>query len=175
MEEGNIFNRLLWVTPQGVEDWYDKRHLFRLGREDAHFIRGSRRAIFRLGPFRFLPQICYDLRFPVFSRNRDDYDVMIYAANWPAPRQPVWDSLTRARAIENQAYLLGINRVGVDGEGIGHLGGTCVFDPKGNILEKLGTSEGILQVTLELSQVREFREKFPVWKDADPFILDNVD
>jgi omega-amidase len=174
-DSGAIHNRLCWVTPEGVEGWYDKRHLFRLGREDEFFIPGNRRTIFRLGAFRFMPQICYDLRFPVFCRNRDDYDVLIYAANWPAPRQGVWESLTRARAIENQSYLLGINRVGLDGEGVDHVGGTCVFDPKGNPLEILDGREGILHATLELHQVSEFRKKFPVWRDADRFSLEGID
>jgi predicted amidohydrolase len=173
-EGGRIFNRLFWIGPEGIEGTYDKRHLFRMGREDEHFVPGNSRPVFELEGFRFLPQICYDLRFPVFCRNRDDYDVLFYVANWPAPRQLVWESLTRARAIENQAYVLGVNRVGMDGVGVDHLGGTCAFDPMGNTLQIMGDREGIITVTLMLEKVREFRQKFPVWKDADRFSLDGI-
>lgn len=171
-EEGRIYNRLYWISPEGIEGYYDKRHLFRMGREDENFTPGEARRVFRLGPFRFLPQVCYDLRFPVFSRNRGDYDILFYVANWPAHRQPVWDILTRARAMENQAYVLGINRVGTDGEGVAHLGGTCLIDPAGNEICRMGDMPGIQTFTLDLKTVREFREKFPAWKDADQFTID---
>jgi predicted amidohydrolase len=164
-----IFNRLYWVSPKGVEGHYDKRHLFRLGREDEHFIPGNQRKIFKLGEFRILTQICYDLRFPVFARNRDDYDVLLNVANWPAQRQQVWDVLTRARAIENQCYFLGITRAGTDGLGTVHTGGTCAIDPMGSIMQKLDKHPGILNCTLDLGKLRDYREKFPVWKDADRF------
>lgn len=170
-KNGKIFNRLYWISPDGIDGHYDKRHLFRMGREDHYFEPGKERKVFTLGDFRFLPQICYDLRFPVFARNRNDYDVVCYVANWPAPRQPVWETLLRARAIENQAYVVGVSRVGKDGEGVDHLGGSCVFDPMGNIMGRLGTEEGRLDITIDLNKIREFREKFPVWKDADNFYL----
>ena len=166
-----IYNRLYWVSPQGVEGYYDKRHLFRLGREDRHFVPGTSRKVFTLGAFRILPQICYDLRFPVFSRNQGDYDVLLNVANWPAPRQQVWNVLTRARAIENQCYFLGVNRAGVDGLGTVHTGGTCAIDPMGSHMQKLDKPPGLLSCTLDLNKLREFRENFPVWKDADPFTL----
>jgi predicted amidohydrolase len=171
-ERQRIFNRLYWVSPQGVEGYYDKRHLFRLGREDEHFVPGEARKVFTLGDFRILPQICYDLRFPVFARNQGDYDVLLNVANWPAPRQQVWDVLTRARAIENQCYFLGINRAGIDGLGTVHTGGTCAIDPMGSIMQKLDKQAGILTCTLDLNKLRNYREKFPVWKDADRFELD---
>ena len=174
-DQNRIFNRLLWVGPEGIEGTYDKRHLFRMGREDQHFVAGDKRPIFRLGAFRFLPQICYDLRFPVFSRNRGDYDVLFYVANWPAPRQMVWESLTRARAIENQAYVLAVSRVGVDGVGVDHVGGTCAYDPMGNPIEIMGDQEGILTATLDLDKLNQFREKFPAWKDADRFTIEDLD
>ncbi len=118
LKEGSrIFNRLYWITPEGIGGHYDKRHLFRMGREDEHFTPGESRVIMNLGDFRFLPQICYDLRFPVFARNRNDYDILFYVANWPAPRHLVWETLLRARAIENQAYVIGVSRSGRDGEG----------------------------------------------------------
>ncbi len=172
---GGIYNRLLWITPGGVEGTYDKRHLFRMGREDHYFVPGKKRPVFRLGAFRFLPQICYDLRFPVFSRNQGDYDVLFYVANWPAPRQLVWESLTRARAIENQAYVLAVSRVGVDGEGVDHVGGSCAYDPLGQPLQILDNREGILTATLDLDLLNDFRKKFPVWMDADKFKLEELE
>ena len=171
-DKGQIYNRLFWISPEGVKGSYDKRHLFRMGREDENFAPGESREIFNLGSFRFLPQICYDLRFPVFSRNRGDYDVLYYVANWPAPRQVVWESLTRARAIENQAYVLGINRVGDDGLDVGHLGGTCAIDPLGNVIQWMDQLPGIKNILLDLDRVREYRKKFPAWKDADQFSID---
>jgi len=171
-DKQKIYNRLYWVSPEGLEDHYDKRHLFRLGREDEHFVPGNSRKVFALGEFRILPQICYDLRFPVFSRNRGDYDVLLNVANWPAHRQQVWDVLTRARAIENQSYFLGVNRVGIDGLGTVHTGGTCAIDPMGSIMHKMDKAPGILSCTLDLDKLRDYKEKFPVWKDADRFELD---
>lgn len=168
-EDGSIFNRLLWVSPNGVEDYYDKRHLFRPGGEKENFSQGQERKVFKLGAFRILPQICYDLRFPVFSRYRGDYDVMLYVANWPAIRQPVWDILTRARAMENQSYLLGANRVGTDGTGIPSNGGSCVINPIGGEILRMDEKIGIGTAVLDLGKLRDFREKFPAWKDADPF------
>lgn len=171
-EADQIYNRLYWVSPEGIEGFYNKRHLFRMGREHQHFEPGTERPVFRLGDFRFLPQICYDLRFPVFSRNRGDYDVLFYVANWPANRHQVWETLLRARAIENQSYVLGTNRVGIDGVGVGHLGGSSAIDPKGNIIQMLDDQPGLMSSTLNLSSLRKFREKFPAWRDADRFTLE---
>ena len=167
--KGPVYNRLYWVSPQGIVDYYDKRHLFRPGGERENFEPGNQRKLFTLGEFRILPQICYDLRFPVFSRNRGDYDVLLYVANWPASRQAVWEVLTRARAMENQSYLLGTNRVGTDGTGVLSIGGSCLIDPRGNEVQRLDDQPGLLTGTLELDRVREFRRSFPAWKDADPF------
>jgi omega-amidase len=169
---GLIYNRLLWVSPKGIEDFYDKRHLFSPGGEKENFTRGRERKIFTLGNFRILPQICYDLRFPVFSRNRDDYDVLLYVANWPASRHTVWETLTRARAMENQCYLLGTNRVGTDGTGTASRGGTCLIDPLGIVIHRMDERPGIMTTTIDLEIVRNFREKFPAWKDADAFLPD---
>ncbi|MFH0759654.1 MAG: amidohydrolase [Bacteroidota bacterium] len=171
-DSGEIYNRLFWVSPRGLEGWYDKRHLFRMGREDEYFRPGDARKVFTLGDFRILPQICYDLRFPVFARNRNDYDVLFYVANWPAPRQSVWNALLKARAIENQAYVLGVSRVGTDGDGVDHLGGTCVINPMGQVEGALDNNPGILHCSIDLKKIREFRVKFPVWKDADMFSLE---
>ena len=166
---GLIYNRLLWVSPEGIEDYYDKRHLFRPGGEKENFSQGRMRKLFSLGAFRILPQICYDLRFPVFSRNRGDYDVLLYVANWPASRQEVWETLTKARAMENQSYLLGTNRVGSDGTGTASIGGTCLIDPTGNEIHRMDENPGLKTSFLDLEKLRNFREKFPAWKDADRF------
>lgn len=171
-DNGRIYNRLYWVSAEGVEGQYDKRHLFRMGREDKHFEPGTSRVIFKLGSFRFLPQVCYDLRFPVFSRNRGDYDVLFYVANWPAPRQQVWEILTRARAMENQAYVLGVSRVGKDGLGVNHLGGTCAINPVGEVMRRLDDTPGIQTVRLDLKKLSAFKKRFPAWKDADRFSID---
>lgn len=168
-DKGVIRNRLYWVSPEGIEGYYDKRHLFRPGGERENFSQGNERKIFQLGPFRFLPQICYDLRFPVFSRNRGDYDVMLYVANWPASRQQVWETLTRARAMENQSYLLATNRVGTDGTGVASIGGTCAIDPTGGEIQRMDDRPGIESCLLDLEVLRNFRKRFPVWKDADRF------
>ena len=165
----DIFNRLYWISPEGIEGHYNKRHLFRMGREHQHFVSGKERPVFKLAGFRFLPQICYDLRFPVFCRNREDYDVLFYVANWPARRQHVWDTLLLARAIENQSYVLGTSRVGVDGEGVDHAGGTCTVDPMGNLIHRMDDQPRIQTSLLDLNAVSDFRKKFPVWKDADRF------
>jgi len=167
--DGTIYNRLLWVSPEGLEDYYDKRHLFRPGGEKENFSSGKERKIFRLGSFRILPQICYDLRFPVFSRNRGDYDVMLYVANWPATRQPVWEILTRARAMENQSYLLGTNRVGTDGTGTVSIGGTCTINPIGGEILRMDKDPALGISVLDLEKLKSFRDKFPAWKDADSF------
>ncbi len=171
-DDDQIYNRLYWISPGGISGQYDKRHLFRMGQENENFKAGISREIFTLGQFRFLPQICYDLRFPVFSRNQGDYDVVYYVANWPAPRQPVWETLVRARAIENQAYALAVNRVGIDGMGVNHLGGTCAIDPVGKVIQRMGDKPGIQSVTIDLQMLRNFRRKFPVWKDADRFDIE---
>ena len=168
-QNGLIYNRLLWVSPEGIEGYYDKRHLFRPGGEKENFSQGKERKIFKLGAFRILPQICYDLRFPVFSRNRGDYDVMLYVANWPATRHHVWEILTRARAMENQSYLLGTNRVGTDGTGIPSIGGTCTINPIGGEILRMDDAPAIGTSVLDLEKLRNFREKFPAWKDADRF------
>ncbi|MEZ5070343.1 MAG: amidohydrolase [Bacteroidales bacterium] len=169
--QGGFVNRFLWVGPGGVEERYDKRHLFRMGRENESFLPGNDRKILTLGGFRFLPLICYDLRFPVFARNRNDYDALLVVANWPAARQVVWETLLRARALENQAWVLAVNRTGRDGLGVDHAGGSTVISPRGEIVACLDEREGILQARIGLEEVRSFREKFPVWKDADDFRL----
>jgi len=176
-EEQGFYNRMQWITPYpDYFLWYDKKHLFRMGREEKNFLPGNRRVIAQTGGVRVLLQICYDIRFPVFSRNRNDYDLIIYIANWPEARQHVWDTLLAARALENQAYVIGVNRVGTDGEGVSYVGGSCAIDPKGQRLASLDEpKEGILHVSLDINELRRFRSSFPVWKDADSFTMPGVD
>jgi predicted amidohydrolase len=172
IKDGNhVYNRLLWISPQGIQGSYDKRHLFRIGGEHENYTPGKSRVTFSLKGFRILPLICYDLRFPVFSRNKNDYDVLMFVANWPAPRQKVWNTLLKARAIENQCYVLGVSRVGKDGDGTDHEGGSAVIDPYGQIKATLGNAPGVLNYDIHLSEIRDFRKKFPVWKDADDFTI----
>jgi omega-amidase len=173
-EDGDCYNRLIWMHEDGSYQYYDKRHLFRMGGEHEHYSRGTRRLIVRDGEFRFLPLVCYDLRFPVWSRNRDDYDVLVYLSNWPAQRHDVWASLLKARAIENQAFVIGVNRVGTDGMGISYRGCSMAFNARGQRIASLYDSRPCTRVIhLNIGGLRAFREKFPVWKDADPFELGN--
>lgn len=171
-EGGSCHNRLLFVRPSGEVDFYDKRHLFSIGKEHEKFAPGTVRKIFTLKGFRILPQICYDLRFPVFARNRGDYDIYLNCANWPASRREVWQCLLKARAIENQAYVIGVNRVGKDGVGICYSGDSVMIDARGKILGEAVNSSQILYFELSLNELEAFRNKFPVLPDADDFSLD---
>ncbi len=172
-ERGKYYNRLLWVRSDGGVEFYDKRHLFRMSGENDHYTRGNQRVIIRQGGCRFLTVICYDLRFPVWCRNRNDYDVLICLANWPALRKDVWASLLKARAIENQAFVVGVNRIGKDGMGIQYHGDSMVFNAKGQRMGFLGSGKhGCQVISLDVEEQNEFREKFPAWKDADDFTLD---
>lgn len=168
-EDGKYFNRLYCISKEGIEGFYDKRHLFRMGREHDFYTPGEERKVITFRGFRILPLICYDIRFPVFSRNRNDYDILLYVANWPAPRQHVWTVLLQARAIENQAYVLGVNRVGLDGEGVDHLGETSVINLIGKKTAGLANKPGLLYYEIPLNEIVNFRRKFPAWKDADDF------
>jgi omega-amidase len=170
-------NRLLWVRPDGSHGVYDKRHLFTFGGEDQHYSPGSARPIFEVKGFRVLPLICYDLRFPVWSRNRltgprADYDLLLYVANWPAVRSDPWQKLLFARAIENVSYVAAVNRVGWDGNGIEHSGDSVILDFRGTPLtDSLVSREGILTATIDLQELNAFREKFPALRDGDRFKL----
>lgn len=171
-KDGKNANRMYWVSPDGSFKHYDKRHLFRMGNEQDHVVAGEKREVFELKGFRLLPQICYDLRFPVWARNRNDYDVMINLANWPAVRRKPYDTLLLARAIENQCYVLAVNRVGDDGKGIAHSGGTAVIDYKGDLIEKVADdTPGVLVQTLSLDALKRFRKAFPAHLDGDDFTL----
>ena len=164
------YNRFVWMDPGGRMTTYDKRHLFSISGEDEHYTRGRSNTIIEINRFRIRPQVCYDLRFPVWSRNIGDYDLLLYVANWPAVRRDVWISLLKARAIENQAFVIGVNRVGKDGMGISYAGDSIAYNAKGQILASLPSEEeGTLLVDLSRQELLDFRQKFPVWKDADGF------
>ncbi|MGV8094945.1 MAG: amidohydrolase [Mangrovibacterium sp.] len=171
-ENNAFFNRFVFVRPDRSIDFYDKRHLFSMGKEQIHFAPGSQRKVFQLKSFRILPQICYDLRFPVFSRNHGDYDLMINCANWPASRRGVWTTLLKARAIENQVYVAGINRSGIDANNIRYSGDSMIIDPKGKeITIARQRQDTIITAKLSKLSLDQFRKKFPVLPDADHFTL----
>lgn len=170
-ENGHYYNRLHWVNSDQTIVHYDKRHLFRMGREKNNFKSGERRVIVEQQGLRILLQICYDIRFPVFSRNQDDYDAILYVANFPTARKNVWKTLLMARAIENQAYVLAVNRVGIDGEGVDNCGMSCVVDMQGNYKARLDDKPGIISSSIDVKEIRLFREKFPAHLDADRFKL----
>lgn len=164
-------NRFLWVQADGVVEFYDKRHLFSFGGEDKRYLAGNQRKIFHYRGWRICPQICYDLRFPAWCRNRDDYDVLLFVANWPEPRTSAWTALLRARAIENQSYVIGVNRSGEDPRGFKYIGESAVYDPLGESLLDLGAGECSGSVTIELNEVNEIRRRLPFQQDADRFVL----
>lgn len=171
-EHGKIFNRFLFVTPDAKVQFYDKRHLFRMGGEPEQYQAGTERVVVSYLGFRFCLQVCYDLRFPVFARNQQDYDVLIYVANWPEPRRQVWRTLLQARAIENQAYVLGCNRIGSDGNGLNYSGDSLVVDYLGQIQTELVVGQrGVLVAELNLIALQQFKQKFPAYLDADAFVL----
>ena len=167
-----LYNRFVWARPNGTVEHYDKRHLFSFAKEDKHFSVGKERKIITQADWQFMPQVCYDLRFPVFSRNtsKNRYDVLIYVANWPFARASAWKSLLIARAHENQCYVIGVNRVGKDGSGIEYIGGSMTVSPKGEVLSSLeGENEMLQTVVLDKAALDDFREKFRPLDDADEF------
>ena len=164
-------NRLVWMPPEGAEQYYDKRHLFRMAGEHERYAMGRERKIFLCKGWRVLPQVCYDLRFPVWSRNSGDYDLALYVANWPAARQDHWLTLLKARAIENLVYVAGVNRVGVDVKGQAYDGGSSVFDPKGGQVASAADGPGVVTAKLDASFLQRYRDDFPAHMDADRFTL----
>ena len=172
-EQGSYYNRAFLITPDGQEFYYDKRHLFRMGHEAEHFSAGSRKVIIPYNGWNICLQVCYDLRFPVWSRNvNNEYDLLIYVASWPTPRIQAWNTLLCARAIENQCYVCGVNRIGQDGNGLCYPGYSALYGPKGENLAGTPDSEEKIQtIELSLEALTTFRHKFPCWKDADPFLL----
>jgi omega-amidase len=172
-DEGRYFNRFMIALPGGPTYWYDKRHLFRMGGEHRHYSTGDHALIIEWRGARLCPLVCYDLRFPVWSRRRPEleYDVVIYSANWPSPRAYAWSTLLRARAIENVAYCVGVNRVGEDGGGVPHPGASAVLDFMGMPLVELGADAAIATVEVDIDALRAWRDKFPAHLDADAFTL----
>ena len=177
-EQHHFYNRLLWMEPDGSFAFYDKRHLFRMSDEHTVFSPGTDLLIKSWKGWRICPLICYDLRFPVWSRNRTNengellYDVLVYVANWPAARSQAWQTLLQARAIENASYVVGVNRVGTDGNQVVYDGGSAAIDFRGDLLFTEKDTEVITTQTLPMKELREFREKFPVQQDADDFSLE---
>ncbi|MGZ3949356.1 MAG: amidohydrolase [Flavisolibacter sp.] len=174
-EDGSYFNRLIWMLPNGQYGYYDKRHLFAYGEEDKHYASGAKRLIASVNGWKVNLSVCYDLRFPVWARQQFDddrnfeYDVLIYVANWPERRNTAWKSLLRARAIENQCYVIGVNRVGNDGNNIYHSGDSTVIDPLGEILYEKAHEEDTFTIQLNKEKLNEIRDKFQFWRDADDF------
>ena len=169
-DKGRVFNRLLWVEPNGRVLYYDKRHLFSLIEEDKHFTAGTERLIIGYEGWKICPMICYDLRFPVFARNDVDYDLLLFVANWPNIRIAAWDVLLKARAIENQAYVIGLNRVGTDGFNADYPGHSQVLDPEGDCISMAPEYEvGLVEVTLSKNHLIECRKRHPFLSDRDVF------
>ncbi|WP_323149145.1 amidohydrolase [Pseudomonas oryzihabitans] len=171
-EDGRHRNRLLWATPEGELLHYDKRHLFRMAGEHEHYAPGEQRLVLTLKGWRIRPLICYDLRFPVWSRAQDDTDLLLYVANWPAPRRGHWNRLLPARAIENLCYVAAVNRIGSDGNGHPYAGDSQVLDFQGEPLVEAGAVAGIFHTTLSAAALAGYRERFPAQRDADAFRLD---
>lgn len=169
-DDGRYYNSFLFVKPDGEIVRYDKRHLFRFGGEADMFSAGNNRVVVDHKGFRILLQVCYDLRFPVWCRNRNDYDMIFYIANWPDSRRSVFDTLVKARAIENQAFVVAVNRVGNDGVGLHYDGGSCIIDFKGEYIGQCTDNEEcVITTDLKFEDLMAFRTKFPAWSDADEF------
>ncbi len=179
-DSNNYFNRLFWVEPNQTHSHYNKRHLFRIAKEDENYSSGTKKIIKQINNWNICPLICYDLRFPIWSRNtfkkisdtecEAEYDVLIYVANWPEVRNYSWKQLLIARAIENQCYVIGVNRVGLDGNDYKHSGDSVVINPRGEIISKTNPyEENIETISLDKSYLNDFRKAFPVGLDADDF------
>lgn len=170
-EGDHCYNRGLFVTPDGTVTTYDKRHLFRFAKETDHYTAGTERVVVEWRGWRILLQICFDLRFPVFARNRGDYDAILYVANWPEVRRYPWSQLLIARAIENQCHVVGVNRVGQDGNGHLYSGDSAAIDPRGAVTGLAPGAEGMLTTVFDRVALEDFRAKFPVAMEADGFEL----
>jgi len=175
-EDDNFYNRLIWMLPNGQFSYYDKRHLFAYSGEDNHYTAGNKRLIAQAKGWKINLQICYDLRFPVWARQQTnegeaEYDILIYVANWPEKRSYAWESLMTARAIENQCYVIGVNRVGLDGNGSYHCGNSSVINPLGEVLFTEKNKESVFTITLNKQELTEIRNQFPFLKDSDDFSI----
>jgi len=172
VDAGRFYNRLCWASPDGELATYDKKHLFRYAGEDRVFAAGDAPILVTLKGWRIRPFVCYDLRFPVWTRNTNrTYDLALFVANWPQRRAEHWKVLLQARAIENQSYVIGVNRIGTDGNGLYHSGDSSVIDPAGNILFRSAHAPCIFTLSLERDRLDDYRQRFPAWKDADQFLL----
>ncbi len=209
-EGGNYYNRLIWMQPNGQYGVYDKRHRFAYAGEDQHYTAGNKRLITSVKGWRVMPLVCYDLRFPVWSRQtpsfqekdvhpeeapgvpaseamplapqeidgtptltaEPEYDLLLYVANWPQRRSTAWKTLLQARAIENQTYVVGVNRIGNDGNNIYHSGDSMIIDPLGEILYHQADKEDVFTITLEKETLKDVRQRFPFWRDADRFSIE---
>lgn len=177
--EDRFYNRLIWMLPTGEFAYYDKRHLFAYGKEDQHYSAGKKRLIASVNGWKINLQICYDLRFPVWLRQSDtkepktapEYELLIIVANWPSARSMAWRTLLQARAIENQCYVIGVNRTGSDGKGLEYDGESMVLGPLGEPIKILSKEEEIFSLTLDREKLEELRLKFPFWHDADTFFI----
>ncbi|WP_297931809.1 nitrilase-related carbon-nitrogen hydrolase [uncultured Alistipes sp.] len=169
--DGTLRNRMYFVRPSGEAEWYDKRHLFRPGGEAAAYAPGSERRVVHYRGWRLLLLVCYDLRFPVWSRCRGDYDAIVCCAAWPAPRRAAWRTLVRARAIENQCYVAAVNRAGAD-PGIVYAGDSALVDFRGEATVEAGCGVQTLTATWDREALEAFRARFPAWRDADGFRLE---
>lgn len=166
-EAGKYYNRLIWMLPDGTYQYYDKRHLFTMAKEEETFTAGQEKIIIEYLGWKICPFICYDLRFPVWNRNTLDYDMAIYVANWPDKRSYHWRSLLLARAIENQCFVIAVNRVGRDGKDFYYSGHSSVIDPAGETVYQSADIEDIFTARLSLEHLRDVREKLPFLKDRD--------
>lgn len=196
-EEGNYYNRLIWMLPNGQYGVYDKRHRFAYAGEDEHYTAGHKRLIASVNGWKVNLQVCYDLRFPVWSRQQlqeplpppssapnppgpspappvlePEFDLLVYVANWPERRSHAWKTLLQARAIENQVFVVGVNRVGNDGNNISHSGDSMIIDPLGEVLYHAPKEESIFTCTLQPEKLEEVRTRFPFWRDADQFTIE---
>ncbi len=172
-ENNKYFNRLYWVKSDGNFVFYDKRHLFRMAGEHKIYSPGNKKIIVSLNGWKILPLICYDLRFPVWARGpKQDFDLILFIANWPERRSSHWRLLLKARAVENQSYAIGVNRVGKDGLDIAYQGDSAIIDPLGTVIMQGAHKEFVHTETLSWEKLNNYRTKFPVWKDADTFKID---
>lgn len=168
-----FFNRAYFVFPDGSFQYYDKRHLFRMAKEDEHYASGNQRVLVEYKGWKILPLICYDLRFPVWSRNDLDYDLLIYIANWPERRSTPWKALLKARAIENLSYVAGVNRIGEDGNGVEHSGDSALIDFKGDEMSSIIPNRQMSEtISIDKDALLEFKRKFPAHLDADTFTIE---
>ena len=169
--DGSYRNRLLWARPDGSLAHYDKRHLFRMAGEHKHFAAGEEQLLLELNGWRIRPLICYDLRFPLWSRDPHHTDLLLYTANWPAARRQHWNRLLPARAIENLCYVAAVNRIGTDGKGHPYSGDSQVLDFQGDALLEAGDADGVFRATLRAGELAAYRKRFPAYLDADDFEL----